>query len=153
MQEVRSEGEGRIVMKKTCEYCGAKMVEYKHGLSKGLMRVLYRVILLCGGVVNEFEIKDVALSYNQRCNFQKLRYWGLIKKIGDFDGKGGTWALTSKGLSFACGELFLPKFARTYRGELVAQEGESIKVEDITGGWKFRPEYADDAIPHKPKGG
>lgn len=132
-----------------CELCGAKMVEYKHGLSKGLMRVLHKVIQACDGRIDEFEFKDIKLNYNEGSNFQKLRYWGLIEKVGDADGKGGIWKLTEKALSFSQGNLTLQKFARTYRGNWVAYEGENVGIEEITGGWKYRPDYAREALPHE----
>jgi hypothetical protein len=34
-----------------CEHCGAKLVEYRHGLSKGLMRSLYKLARAGGGQV------------------------------------------------------------------------------------------------------
>ena len=33
----------------------------------------------------------------------------LIKKIGDAEGKGGTWAITDNGMSFISGEIEMPK--------------------------------------------
>ena len=144
---VVAQKQGADMSKRICEYCGAKIVQYKHGLSKSLMRVLYRIIKDCNGEVGIFEFKNIKLSYNEGSNFQKLRYWGLIEKVGDDEGKGGTWMLTQTGLSFACGELSLQKFAKTYRGELVCHEGEDVKIEDITGGWKWRIDYAREAEP------
>jgi hypothetical protein len=134
---------------KVCEHCGAKIVEYKHGLSKGLIRVLYHIIRECEGQPQEFEFCNIKLTYNEGSNFQKLRYWKLIEKVGDFDGKGGTWKLTARGISFARGEISLPKFAMTYRGELVSHEGDNVKVYEVVDGWRFRPDYASEAVPHE----
>ena len=56
-----------------CETCGAKVVEYKHGLSKGLVRTLY-IIAKAEPPGQPVAMADLKLTYSQRCNSQKLRY-------------------------------------------------------------------------------
>lgn len=73
-------------MKGECETCGAKLVEYKHGLSKGLCRSLIQVAVTFKDT-KAHEIKEMGLDYNHRCNFQKLKYWGLVEKVGEQTGK------------------------------------------------------------------
>jgi hypothetical protein len=60
--------------KKTCEHCGASMVEYKHGLSVGLVTGLIKI----AKVKNPINIKQLGLTRNQWDNFQKLKYWDLV---------------------------------------------------------------------------
>jgi hypothetical protein len=127
-----------------CPHCGAKMVEYKHGLSKGLARALWYTLRIVKDCSN-FEIASIGMDYTHRCNFQKLRYWGIVEKVGDSAGKGGIWRITESGLSFAKGEIKLQHFAWTYRGEVQRHEGELIGITDIAEGWKYRPEYAREA--------
>jgi len=126
-----------------CECCGAKLVEYKHGLSKGLCRSLAKAVVTFGDT-EPHDIKDMPLDYNHRCNFQKLRYWGLVEKIGDSLGKGGKWRVTEKGMSFVKNEISVDRFVWTYRGEVESYDGEKLFITDITGGWQYRIEYAKD---------
>ena len=130
--------------KKTCPHCGAKMVEYKHGLSKSLCRSLAAVAIAFKDT-QPHEIKDMGLDYNHRCNFQKLRYWGLVEKMGDQGSKGGLWRITEYGMAFVKGLTSLPRFAWTYRGEVERLEGEQIMITDVSGGWKYRPDYAKES--------
>jgi len=129
-----------------CEHCGAKTVEYKHGLSKSLMRAFIKFVIAVDcqpwGIA-DFSALD--LTYSQGSNFQKLRYWKLIEKVGDPEGKGGQWRLTSRGAAFAKGGIWLPIFAWTYRGDVTDHEGDLKTIDQITGGWKYRPEYAREA--------
>lgn len=130
-----------------CETCGAKVVEYKHGLSKGLVRVLY--IIARGGKVGEtISMSDLKLTYSQRCNSQKLRYWYLIEKVHDQLSKGGDWRVTNRGSEFLQGIISLPQYVWTFHGEQVRYEGKYRFVDETTGGWKWRPDYAREAIPH-----
>ena len=130
-----------------CETCGAKVVEYRHGLSKNLVRVLY--IIAQGGKVGEtVSMSDLKLSYSQRCNSQKLRYWYLIEKVHDQDSKGGDWRVTQRGSDFLQGKLSVATHVWTFRGDTVRFEGRYRYIEETTGGWKWRPDYAREAIPH-----
>ncbi len=131
-----------------CEHCGAKVVEYKHGLSRQLARVLY-LIARESPAGYPVAMSEVGLTYSQRCNSQKLRYWDLIKKVGDPRGKGGDWLVTDLGWQFLRAEIALPHFVWTYRGSRVRYEGRLIPITQLSGtGWKWRPEYAQESLPH-----
>lgn len=143
---LKREVEDRGVEDGTCSTCGAKLVEYKHGLSRALCRTL-AVVATQFGDTKPHQIKDMRLNYNQRCNFQKLKYWNLIKKIGDADGKGGTWAITDNGMRFISGEIEMPKSVWTFRGEPVRYSDETIFITEVSKGWKYRPQYAKEANP------
>lgn len=133
--------------RKTCSECGAKTVRYRHSFSKGLARSLMIWFLKFGEEPGE--IRDAGFTYSQRANFQKLRYWELIEKVGDPKGKGGTWKLTKTGVAVLAGAL-LHKNAWTYRGETQTFDGPSVTMTSLIDGWKFRPEYAREAIVHEP---
>ena len=122
------------------------MVEYKHGLSKGLCRAL-AIVVKAFSDCEPHDIKDMGLDYTHRCNFQKLRYWGLVEKVGDAESKGGKWRVTEEGMMFVRGNRTFQKFVFTYRGEVVRREGERISIMDVADGWKYRPEYAAEAVP------
>ena len=58
---------------KICTSCGAKMVAYRHKLNTGMVTSLQKLLNVGGSA----HLNALQLDYNQRCNFQKLRYWGL----------------------------------------------------------------------------
>jgi len=135
-----------------CECCGAKMVEYKHSISKSLLRVLVGILRVT--VENgcaEFEVCQlIKLTHNQLSNMHKLKYWGLIEKPpgDDNEGKGGCWVLTEKALKFLRGEIQLQKYVVTYRNSVQRFEGECLLVWEVTGGWWYRPDYVSHSKPH-----
>lgn len=132
--------------KKICDHCGAKIVEYKHGLGKGLMRGLYKIARAGGGPIN---IRTIGLTVDELTNFQKLRYWNLVAKSDPKSEKGGDWNLTGIGVKFVQGELRIPKYVWTFRGKFSRYDGAQVGFEDVTGGYKYRIDYARDAVPHK----
>ena len=132
---------------KRCPYCDAKMVEHKHGLSKGLLRCLVKLAKAGHGDQN---LNDLGMNYSQQSNFQKLKYWGIVEKADPNCAKGGEWRITERGWSFVKGEIALQKSVFTYRGAVVGYEGKKLLIEEITGGWKWRPDYARDERSHVP---
>lgn len=123
------------------------MVEYKHSLSKGILRAFVKALKHADARF-KFSIADCGLTYSERENLRKLQYWGLIEKDGNKE-KGGDWIITKHGIEFATGAAMLPPRVWTYRGEVQRFEGDKISIVSITGGWKYRPEYAREAIPHQ----
>jgi hypothetical protein len=141
---------------KICECCGAKMVTYKHKINKGATIAMKRLYDMGG----KAHLELLGLTYNQRCNFQKLRYWGLAHNS---DGKkNGVWELTGMGENFVEGKTAVMSHAASYRGDpvelppnvkkyakpvlfseiypYIIQDKEAVR-------YKQREEYADDAEP------
>lgn len=127
-----------------CPHCGAKMVKYRHSMSHGLVRVLYKVWLEQNDA-GIFSVATSTLTRNQAGNLQKLRYWGLIFKAPS-DGKGGEWIVHKRAGDFLRGEIMLDKIVTTWRGEVIEREGRTV-VTAVTGGWKYRPQWAQEALP------
>jgi hypothetical protein len=123
------------------------MVEYAHTLSKGIVRAFVKAIMHAAPR-RTFDISEVDLSYSQRENIRKLQYWGLMMKVNDQKQKGGRWLITDRGMRFAEGKTFLPAKVWTYRGKVQRFDGKDKYITDITGGWKYRPDYAREAVPH-----
>ena len=132
--------------KKKCPHCSAPMVEYAHTLSKGIVRAFIKAVMHAHPG-KTFAISEVDLTYSQRENIRKLQYWGLMSKVGGKE-KGGDWMISDRGMRFAKGETFLPVKVWTYRGTVQRFDGEDKYIQDITGGWKYRPDYAREAQPH-----
>ena len=133
--------------KKICECCGAKIVEYRHSFSEALAICLYK-LYEANAVVN---IKELGLTRNQWDNFQKLRYWDLVVKATDENGKriGGCWAITSSGIAFIEKGTSITKSVWTYRGETVRFEGDTCFFKDKHPiGYTQRETYAEEAVVH-----
>lgn len=133
-----------------CDKCGAKVVEYKHSLSKGLLRCLFRMAQ-AGGV--PVRISTLKLTHAQQANFQKLRYWNVVAKVDISDDgtaiqKDGVWKLTDLGWDFIREKIRLPKSVWTYRADVVRYDGEEILFSEVTDGYKFREQYVEDAVAH-----
>tara|TARA_R110000803_G_scaffold142564_2_gene208827 strand:+ start:162 stop:608 length:447 start_codon:yes stop_codon:yes gene_type:complete len=128
---------------KCCEHCGAKVVEYKHSLSKSLVRCLY---VAAKEGRQSFNPNNLKLNYTQKSNFQKLKYWNLICKIGNE--KSGDWKITNFGWDFLEGNKVAQKSVFTFRGNVVRYEGDYIDIIKITGGWKHRVDYVNEAVAH-----
>jgi len=132
-------------LSKHCPHCGAKMMEYRHSLSKSLIRALFKFWKVSLGA--PLNLKEVGLTRNEWDNFQKLRYFGLVEQSENK--KSGVWRVTSSGEKFLFGETNSHKTAVTYRGEWVRWEGPVINFQEATGYYHTREEYAQNATPHE----
>lgn len=132
-----------------CPHCDAKMVEYRHSLSKNIVSCLW-VFLRRGGVIEFSKIND-EMTFNQKNNFQKLQYWGLIQKVRDDSGVrlGGFWALTSLGADFLKGHVNLAKSVWTYRNRRVRYDGDMVSISDL--GWEPYRRQADYVADERPR--
>jgi len=124
-----------------CECCGAKVVKYWHRLNKGLCGAIIKIYSQVGK--NPIKISDI-LTHNQSCNFQKLKYWSLVEKVGD-QGKGGQWKLTEDAEAFIKREISLPKKAQTFRGKTVSFSPENVYINEIFEGYQFKEDYLKEA--------
>lgn len=140
----------------TCAYCGSKVVEYRHGLNRLLVRALQIAWRVSDGGAHQFKVSDnEAFSYSERCNFQKLKYWGFVRRALDTSGspKEGWWHVTEAGLRFLRGDATAPRFIRTLRGEVrTIPDGEmvpEITINKIDPSWQI-PRKADFAKGARP---
>ena len=129
--------------KTVCSHCGAKTVRYRHNLSKGIVRGLIKLEQAGGGPIN---LKKLNLTRNEWDNFQKLKYWGLVRKAPSTEGatKSGIWEITSLGTMFVHGKSPVHKTVTTYRGEVVQIDGKLISIGDVSV--NFLDKDYEDAI-------
>lgn len=115
--------------KNVCDHCGASIKEWKHGLTRGLVKAF---IKFCYAInkkeYNKIHLQtEMELTKNEYNNFQKLRYFGLVARSGE----AGNWALTNIGERYARGEIGIEKFAISYRDRLVRREGEKVWLQQF----------------------
>lgn len=121
-----------------CEACGAKMIAYKKKLNKPICSAMIKIYKKLGA--NQFG--DIAkldnLSHQQKCNFQVLEYWGMMKRPSPEDktARGGWWAVTDLGEKFIKGEVSMPIWIRTYRGKAKERSNEMVKISDVVEGYE-----------------
>jgi hypothetical protein len=123
-----------------CKLCGAKTVEYSHNINKGLCNAIVK-LYNAGGMA---QLSNISLTKSEYCNFQKLKYWGLVDKITNIEkrGKGGEWMITKSGKDFVMGQCAIPEKAITYRGETIRHEGADTFIHLIISDYDYRPFYA-----------
>jgi len=130
---------------KFCECCGAKTVKYKHSFSEALAVGLYKLYEFGNISIN---LKHLGLTRNQWDNFQKLRYWGLVKQAYRPDGTrlNGEWIVTQEGIDFIERGTSIQKSVWTYRGKTVDFDGDTCFFLDVhEPSYKKRLEYWDEA--------
>ncbi len=142
---------------RTCACCGAKIVEYKHGLNTILVRALQIAWRESTAGEHQFKVSDnEAFTYSERSNFQKLKYWGFVRRALGTHGepREGWWHLTDTGRAFLRGETTAPKWVRTYRGEISTTMPSTppappIGILQVDPAWQI-PRRADFAKAARP---
>jgi hypothetical protein len=129
-----------------CPHCQAKMVEYKHSLSKQIVEVLYLFVKL-GGVLDVVDLNS-KMPYSKRCNFPKLQYWGLITKVKTEKKSKGLWAITPRGKDFITGQIPIQKSVWTYRNNFMRFDGEFFSMEGLGyEPYRQKEDYVSDQKP------
>lgn len=117
-----------------CQCCGQKIVTYKHKLNKGLCSCLIKFLNIGG----EGKLKDMNLTNNEFGNFQKLAYFGLVRR------EGTNWIMTEKGKRFILGEDTAPSEVYTKNNQVV-DKGSEIYRYQIKGWYELKEEWQDQA--------
>ncbi len=140
---------------KECECCGHKMTAYTHNLNKPMViafNVVLEEYLATKNPVNVYALDR--LDYNQKCNFQKLRYFGLMDFIG-----GAGWYPTQLGFKFYYGERSVLTPVASMGNKILPDDHEAwnthgsprrwVSAMDIAGdgAYKRRPEYQAEKSP------
>lgn len=134
---------------KICTSCGAKMVAYRHKLNTGMVTSLQKLLNVGGSA----HLNALQLDYNQRCNFQKLRYWGLA---GRAEQESGVWIISQYGKAFLAGLSTAPSHAWSYRGVPIDKDDPEIShvhFSDLMAGgsaasYDKRDDYSGGSEPH-----
>jgi len=118
-----------------CESCGATMIEYNHSINVGMYNAV--VTIYSRNKQLPTKISDL-LNHNQICNFQKLKYWGLVTKSD----KSGFWSITDRCVRFLNGTIKIPAKITTYRGKVVfVDRSKYVTAKDLSFVWRKREDY------------
>jgi hypothetical protein len=122
--------------KEVCPYCGAEKKEVAtHSLTTGLVRdlIIFAKRAKEKGENKVHITKELDFSINQWCNFQKLRYFGLVAKWEAEDGnkKTGFWVLTRNGLEFLQGKLSVHKKVSATKKGITERSEEMVCIDDF----------------------
>lgn len=88
--------------------------------------------------------RDLVLTKSMYNNFQKLRYWGLVKKSYDGMGKrlGGFWQLTGLVKAVLHGRS-IPRVKWTFNNTVVESEKEEISLNEAVGSFEVPEAWAE----------
>jgi len=81
-----------------CHHCGHQLTAYTHNLNKALVNALAQLVFFYHKERSPANLQqDLDLTKNQYNNFQKLQYFGLVRRTKD------GYYPTSKAISFIAG--------------------------------------------------
>jgi hypothetical protein len=106
--------------------------EYKHKLSNFLINPL-TVLAKRGG---SGRISKIGLTHTQIANFSKLKYWGLVEKMG-----AGAWEITLEGWDFLKNRLQVYDTVHTLNDRRIGFSGNIIMFKDLGNEFWQRNEY------------
>lgn len=128
-----------------CSECGAKIVEYKFGLNRGLCAFLIKLHRAQKPVT----LDELNLTRGQYTNHALVRHWGLAEQMipeNEMEArKGGKWRLTEQGQEFVAGDLKVRKHIHTVRNKVVSFSGEYVGIDEIVDGYEYKQDYRDQA--------
>lgn len=118
-----------------CPHCGARMKEWWHSLTPGLVEILIKVLKsVKASGVNDYHLQvNGELNNNEFSNFPKLRVHALVARVKDAAGNrvAAHWLITDRGGQFLRGELAVPHKVKTYRGKVIGHSEDLVKIHDF----------------------
>lgn len=137
-----------VSFKEYCPHCHQAIMQNKQVFSKALGDILLTVACEFPAEKTFHLQHDLVLTKSQYNNFQKLRYWGLIKKSYNADGSrhGGYWELTSL-VKYVVNGKPIPKFKMTFNNKVVSASEEMIQLENAVGSYEIPEQWAYKAEP------
>lgn len=123
----------------TCPHCHHELPEnmeivrtWAHQLTPGLVGALATFALAVRQHErNDLHLeRDLELTYTQRANFTKLRFFGLVAKVRDGEGQrlAGRWLLTRRGSRFLRGEEPVHKEVKTLKNKVIERSPDKLFV-------------------------
>lgn len=129
--------QNEVSSEKVCDHCGAKLKEWWHTLTPGLVNALIKMLQAVRAKnLNDVHLQtELELSKNEYNNFQKLRFHGLVAKVYENGGehKKGCWLITRRGGQFLRGELRIAKKVKTFRNQVIGHSEDLVTMNEFRG--------------------
>lgn len=124
-----------------CEHCGGKLTGRWEKLSKGLCRTLVKFWQVSGrGKKPMHLLQECSFTTNEVNNFQKLRYFGLVKKTP----VTGFWQITDTGQAFVFDSIGIERAVLVFRNEVVERSTDIVPITAIMRTdpyWLQKPDF------------
>jgi hypothetical protein len=133
--------------KHTCCSCGKSVMSHKHILSRSLGDILL-VLIQKVSQDEPFHLqRDFSLTKNQYNNFQKLQYWGLVKKhYSCGEREGGVWELTRSAFEFVNGRQ-IPRWVKTFNNIVIERSNDLVTMSELSGFYDLPASWSKRAEP------
>ncbi len=110
---------------KECEHCGSKKVAYTHRLNRPLVSALAELATFYDQNNRPCNLqRDLHLTKNQYNNFQKLQYFGLVRRTI------GGWYPTVIAYDFLSGKGRIPDTSASMSGDALEYAHEAWKTHE-----------------------
>ena len=87
------------------------------------------------------KLSKLGLEFSVRTNFQKLQYFGLVRKLGH----GNLWAITDLGIKFVKGEVQIPSWVSTVDSCFLNESTEKISFKDEARGSQSPAQFVKES--------
>lgn len=117
----------------SCPCCGQFVKQYKRKLNSVMARGLIKLVNLERGF---HHVGKILINTTGSGDFSKLKYWGLIEEKENFDKTkkaSGFWKITEKGVRFAKGEIYLPKYVNIYNTNFLGFSKDKTDIVESLG--------------------
>lgn len=137
-------------MSEKCVHCGAKLEGRWERLTPGLCRTLRKFYEAAKIDEQHSTLRtahlqaDCGFTKNEFTNFQKLRYFSLVRKTS----KAGIWEMTRLGDEFLLNRLAITKAVYVFRNEVKKQGDEKGTIGELMDEWPYwlkREDYIQPA--------
>ena len=123
-------------------------MSHRHSFNGPLAGILLKVAVKFS-VGQPFHLqRDLDLCKSEYCNFQKLRYWGLVDKYCESGRrKGGYWCLDPYVEVVLYNEVTLAKWVETFNNEVIQRSAKKILFKDAMGEFEIPELWARKSRP------
>jgi len=129
--------------KQLCPCCSRPLKAYGYEITKELVDIGMKILEWCIGNKNyNFLSKEIFEGHKELTQFQKLQYFGIIKRLD----KSMEWRLTKTGYLFLKGSIQLSEKVWVFRNKVVLREDRMIYVGQVQLDWKTRWDWINDYI-------
>lgn len=134
--------------KEFCPMCLRPIMKHTHSFNKPMASMLIKTAAQFKEGEPFHLQKDLPwLTRNQYNNFQKLRYWGVVKKhYENGKRKGGYWVLTERAGEILRGSTF-PGRLQTFNNSVVWTSPDLTILHKIAGGYDLPDAWSNRAEP------